>query len=348
MENSRKNLLMRNFSRDDLCLRAAWHKPLMLKGGAEMRMKMQTIHFRESYKDLSVNIDENSPEIRFMRCIGGGGCDAADYFYPVTVYRDTVFLDAPNGRFTGLAEIGRFAAGWLKDFEASKAEVYPVIQTKAGGRSVTEMEVWFHLEEGGIKRVPMTVFADLAAGGKMEGMRIYYFFKFLPGAVAYRPPVFRPGVKKPTEPVLMTGVMRYYYEQLHNFRTGEALENIMDMLTQDCRYGGYRPEEDEPLAVGKEAIRVHYEDICQNVPAKNYIRFETIVDDGMRMAAEWTSVVTREGRKDGRMTFCGCAVYDRDEKETGKLGSIRINDNAGYDFGIDRNAIPEWDNFVDD
>lgn len=310
---------------------------------------MQTIHFKESYQDMTNHIDENMPEIRFLRHISKGQCRVDEYFEEMTVYKDPVYVDAPNGRFTGLKEITQFADRWLADFEAQEAEICPVIQTVGGGRSVTEMEVLFRLKDGGsIKRVPMTVFADMAPGNKMEGMRIYYFFKFPPGATAYRSPVFRPGVMKPAEPVLMTGVMRYYYEQLHNYRREEALENIMGMLTDDCRYGGYRPHEDEPLAVGKEAIRVHYEDICSNVPHNNYIRFETIVDDGMRMAAEWTSVVTREGRAAGKMTFCGCAIYDRDEKDGARIRSIRINDNAGYDFGVDLNGIPEWDNFVDD
>lgn len=309
---------------------------------------MKTVHFMESYRDMTRDIDENAPEIRFMRHICHGGHAAEEYFNPMTVYRDPVYIDAPNGRFTGLEEIGRFAEKWLADFKAVSAEVYPVIQTVSGGRSVTEMEVHFQLEAGGeAERVPMTVFADMAGPNKMEGMRIYYFYQFLPGAVAYRPPVFRPNVMKPTEPALMTGVMRYYYEQLHNFRREEALKNIMGMLTEDCRYGGYRPDEEEPLAVGKEKIRVHYEDICSSVPHLNYIRFETIIDDGKRMAAEWTSVVTRAGSAAGRMTFCGCAIYDRDEKDPAKLSSIRINDNAGYDFGIDLNAIPAWDNFVE-
>ncbi len=309
---------------------------------------MRTVHFRESYQDLTKDINENAPEIRFMRHICKGGHLVEEYFNVVTVYRNPVYIDAPNGRFTGSEEIRRFARKWLTDFRALSAEVYPVIQTVAGGRSVTEMEVHFRLKDNGeTERVPMTVFADLAAGNKMEGMRIYYFYQFLPEAVAYRTPVFRPGVMKPAEPALMTGVMRYYYEQLHNFRREEALENILGMLTEDCRYGGYRPDEEEPLAVGKERIKVHYEDICSTVPHLNYIRFETIVDDGKRMAAEWTSVVTRAGSVAGRMTFCGCAVYDRDEREPGKLSSIRINDNAGYDFGIDLNSIPAWDNFVE-
>ena len=309
---------------------------------------MKTVHFKESYQDMTRNIDENAPEIRFMRHICKGGHSVEKYFNTITVYRDPVYIDTPNGRFVGMGEIAGFAKKWLADFKAVSAEVYPVIQTVAGGRSVTEMEIHFHLEKGEeTERVPITVFADFAGLNKMEGLRIYYFYQFLPGAVAYRPPVFRPNVMKPAEPALMTGVMRYYYEQLHNFRKDEALENIMDMMTEDCRYGGYRPDEEEPLAVGKDKIRRHYEDICSAVPHLNYIRFETIVDDGKRMAAEWTSIVTRAGSTAGRMTFCGCAVYDRDEKNPGKLSSIRINDNAGYDFGIDLNAIPTWDNFAE-
>lgn len=307
---------------------------------------MFTVHFQETYHGIS-ELNENSPEILFMKQIAAGKTDVENYFNPTTIYRDIVYLDAPNGRFEGIEEIKRFAGKWLSDFHAVKAEVHPVIQTVANGRSVTEMEVWFTSgEDGEILRVPMTVFADLAPYNKMEGMRIYYFYKFLPDAVAYRTPVFRPNVMKPTEPVLMTGVMRYYYEQLHNFRTSEAVASILEMITEDCRYGGYRPDEEEPIAFGKEQIRIHYKDICSYIPSKAYIRFETITDDGKRMAVEWTAVITREGRAEGRMSFCGCAVYDRDN--TGKLSSIRINDNAGYDFGIDLNSIPVWNNFVEE
>ena len=309
-------------------------------------MEAQTVSFLENYKHLSHGIDENAPEVRFMKYIGKGGREVETFFNETTIYRDTVYLDAPNGRFESLKGISKFAQTWLDDFEALEAEVHPVIQTIANGRSVTEMEVWFQLKDGsGIRRVPMTVFADLAPYNKMEGMRIYYFFKFLPGAVAYRIPVFKPRIMKPTEPVLMTGVMRYYYEQLHNYRK-EALDNIMEMLSDDCIYGGYRPQEDEPIARGKAEIRKHYEGICREVPHLNYVRFETIVDDGSRMAVEWTSIVTQKGRVDGRTSFCGCAIYDR--SADGKLSSIRINDNAGYDPGIDVNSINDWNNYIDE
>ena len=39
----------------------------------------------------------------------------------------------------------------------------------------------------------------------------------------------------------MTGVVRYYYEQLHNFKSDEALANILQMSSDDIVYGGYRP-----------------------------------------------------------------------------------------------------------
>lgn len=307
---------------------------------------MQTVRFIEDYSHIKQSVDCNSPEIRFMKHICEGGCTVENYFNEVTLYRAYVFLDSPNGRFEKLNGIRVFAQKWLSDFNAEKGEVHPVVQTVANGRSVTELEIWFRLKDSfETKRVPMTIFADLAPQNKMEGMRIYYFFKFLPGAIPYRVPVYKPRIMKPTETVLMSGVMRYYYEQLHNFRA-EALDNIMDMLTDDCIYGGYRPYEDEPTAKGKNQIRPHYEEICSSVPHLNYIRFETIVDDGVRMAAEWTSIVTSKGRAAGRTSFCGCAVYDRDVN--GKISSIRINDNAGYDPGIDLNSINAWDNFIDD
>jgi hypothetical protein len=177
-------------------------------------------------------------------------------------------------------------------------------------------------------------------------MRIYFFFKFLDGAVAYRKPIYRPRFMSWCEPPLLTGVVRYYYEQLHNFREAEALENIVNMCTDDVLYGGYRPDEEEPLYQGKEDLRRVYEGICANSPHKTYVRFETISDDGVICAVEWTGVVRAAGLASGIPSICGCAMYERDED--GRLASIRINDNAGYDLGFDINLIPSSDTFVDD
>lgn len=304
-----------------------------------------TVHFMEYHSRKERKIDENMPELRFMKAICQGSGTAEEYFNEYTVYRKQVFIDVPKwGRCEGSKEIQKFMDNWLTDFEAVSAEVHPVIQTIANGRSVSEIEVWFTLKDHRIKRVPMSIFADLAPCGKMEGLRIYYYFKFLPGGIAYRKPIFRPNVMKPAEPALMTDVMRYYYEQLHNFRE-EALDNILNMCTDDCIYGGYRPDEEEAITDDKETIRKHYTAICTLIPHLEYIRFETITDDGVMVATEWTSVIRPEGLKFGLVSVAGCAIYERDGN--GKLSSIRINDNTGYDQGIDLNVVPASDLYVD-
>ena len=307
--------------------------------------EMYTVKFKETYSNGQRPINEESPEIVFMREACKGSVRASDYFDDYTVYRQKVFLDSPNGRFEGVAGIQDFADRWLDDFEATGATVYPVIQTVANGRSVTEMEVWFELSGGGVKRVPMVVFADLVNASRMEGMRIYFFFKFLKNCIAYRKPIFRPGRNHWCEPVLMTGVMRYYYEQLHNFRTEEAVENIVAMCSEGIYYGGYRPEEEEPLYQGRDAVRNIYADICTKCPGDQYVRFETFTDDNLNMAVEWTTVVRQSALAKGYVSFGGCAMYGRDDE--GLLSSIRICDNFGYEMGIDLNSVPASEIFVD-
>lgn len=307
---------------------------------------MFTVKFMDVFaKTAERRIDETSPEIRFMQAICSGDAKAEDFFNETAVYGQQVFLDAPNGRFHGVKEIQRFCDTWLSDFKAAEATVYPVVQTVAGGKAVCEMEIWFSLQNGGVQRVPMTVFADLASSTMMEGMRVYFFFKFMEGCPVYRRPIFRPTRNKWADPWLMNGVMRFYYEQLHNFRTEEALENIVDMCSDDITYGGYRPEEEEPLFTGKDAIRKVYSDTLKNCPHNNYVRFETFTDNGLTLAVEWTIVVRQSALKDGFVSFAGCAMYERDDE--GKLCSIRINDNAGYDYGMDLNSIPSHDMFID-
>jgi hypothetical protein len=307
--------------------------------------KMYTVTFKDEYSKKERKIDHNSPEIRFMKSICGPETNAGDFFNETTSYKKQVFLDAPNGHFDGVNGINEFAGKWLADFEATHAEVYPVIQTVANGRAVTEMEVWFYSGSRIINKVPMAVFADLIGRGRMEGMRIYYFFKFLKGAIAYRKPIYRPRFNNWCEPGLLTGSVRYYYEQLHNFRKDEALNNIVDMSSNDILYGGYRPAEEEPLFKGKGELRKVYEGICANCPHKTYVRFETIADDGVNCATEWTIVVTKKGLAEGDVSFAGCAIYERDEE--GRLCSIRICDNAGYDMGLDLNSIPASDIYVE-
>lgn len=94
---------------------------------------METIRFMEEYSDPKNQINKKAPEIRFMERICKSGTDVENYFVEKTIYRDIVYLDAPNGRYEGLLNIKAFAGKWLKDFQASEGEVHPVIQTVANG-----------------------------------------------------------------------------------------------------------------------------------------------------------------------------------------------------------------------
>jgi hypothetical protein len=306
---------------------------------------MLTVHFKDEYSKNNYRVDPNTLDLQFLRGVCAGEGDAKKYFNELTLCKKPVFLDAPNGRFEGTAGIDRFAKNWLKDFGATKAEIHPVIQTIAGGHICNELEVHFHIAGGGVSKVPMTVFSDPIGEDKLEGMRIYFFYQFLPGSIPYRRPIFRPVVNGWTSPAVMSGVVRYYYEQLHNYRSAEAVDNIVAMCVDDVRYGGYRPDEAEPLFIGKEALRKVYDGTMVNVPWNNYVRFETFCDDGITCCVEWTTIVRKTALKDGFFNFAGCAMYER--ARDGRLYSIRINDNAGYEPGIDRNTIPDSDWFID-
>ena len=128
-------------------------------------------------------INSNSPEIRFLEHISSGGQDVESFFLPKTSSGRDIAVYAPNGEFVGIDAVRVFAKQWLLYPGAEKATIHPVIQTVAGGRSVTEMEVWFTLADGSVYKVPMAVFADLAPDNKLWGLRIYYFFN---GSQAHR------------------------------------------------------------------------------------------------------------------------------------------------------------------
>jgi hypothetical protein len=302
--------------------------------------------FREVYSKNNYRIDEYSLDLQFLQDVGAGKTTAEKYFNETTSYRQRVFLDSPTGRFEGINAINEFAKNFVREFEAVKAEIYPVIQTIAAGRICTEMEIWFYQTDGQINKVPTTVFSDPVGMDKLEGMRIYFFYQYLKGSVAYRRPIYRPRDTKPATPWIMTGVVRFYYEQLHNWRTEEAINNIVEMCTNDVMYGGYHPEETEPIFIGKKAIREVYEKTMLNVPVNNYVRFETFCDDGVTCCVEWTIIPRKPAIAKGFYCFAGCAMYER--SKDGKLFSIRINDNAGYPPGIDLNSIPLSDWYIDD
>ncbi len=300
---------------------------------------MSIVKFKETYSNKERLINENSPEILFLKNICSDKPDAKLFINEKTLYGSRVFLDAPNGRFSGISEIQTYCENWLSSYEATSAEVHPVIQTTAGGRVVSELEIHFTLKDGSLKRMPMVIIIDLAGYNKIEGIRIYHFYQFLPGAIGYRAPVFKPTVNKRCEYPILTGTVRAYYEAINNPNTAAAVENVMETVSDDIIYGGFRPEEVEPTLFGKDEVRKMYENLCAEWPKFGYIRFETFIDDGITCVVEWTAVLTEEGLRNGFVCFAGCASYERDE--SGKICSIRICDNNGCDLGIDPRMIPE-------
>ncbi len=217
--------------------------------------------------------------------------------------------------------------------------------TIAGGRAVSEVEIHFRAADGSERRVPMAVFGDVAPGGRLEGMRIYFFYQWMPGASAYRKPIFPASDMAPAPFHLLTGVIRRYYEQLHNPDSAAALASFVDMAANDVQYGGYRPQELEPIIIGKVGFAGAYEGLSKRLPAKKYIRFETITDDGVNCLVEWTSIVRLEAALEGIFSQGGMAAYER--AADGSLQSVRICDNVGMEADIDLSTLSLADNYID-
>lgn len=302
--------------------------------------------FFKEYHTLDHETDDQTPELRFMRHVCEGGSDVASFFHETTSSRKDIVIYTPYDKFEGHEAMARFAREFLGKAGAASAEIHPVIQTVASGRSVTEAEVWFDIDEEEPYKVPMNFFADLGHNGKMEGLRIYYFLKWIPGTPAYFEPIFRPAHNEPADPNLLSGVVKFYYEQINNFCKEDQLENIVGMFSENPRIGGYRPEEITPKTIyTKEKVRKKYTTIVENIPKLLYIRFEAITDDGRNCLVEWTSVIRKEGLVLGLVSQAGMAAYERDDK--GKLCSVRICDNFRYDDEIDLSTIKKENNFIE-
>ena len=110
-------------------------------------------------------IDAASPELRFMEAVCAGRAEeAAGFFCGKKLFgREEPAVDAPYGRFTGLAEIRAFAEDFNARFGAELSFLTPVIQTRANGRVVSELVVNF-VVDGEIEEVPMFVVGDLREG----------------------------------------------------------------------------------------------------------------------------------------------------------------------------------------
>ena len=285
-------------------------------------------------------IREDSPELGFMRAVCAGNVDAALAFFRENKLfgGEKCAVDAPYGRFVGLAGVETFARGWLSRFEARAATVVPFIQTIANGRVALEAVVNFEVD-GEINQVPMFVIGDYRTPQTLDELRLYCHYTFVPGLQAYRAPIFPSAHLEAGDPGLLTGAVREYYTALHHSPSVDV-ERILGCMADDCVFGGYEPwGANAHPATTRAELRRAYEHMATYIPRCVGMRYETIIDDGHTCVIEWVHVASREGQERlGRLTMSGIAAYERNAD--GLLCSIRISDYAGCEGTIDWSRLP--------
>ncbi|MGI6189160.1 MAG: hypothetical protein GX041_03320 [Clostridiales bacterium] len=283
----------------------------------------------------------NSPELKFVNALCSGLVDeAVGYFREKKLFGNhPPVVDAPYGRFEGLSEIRKFAEGWLDTFNAQSASVLPVVQTRANGRSVSEVVINF-VVDGQINQVPMFVVGDLRTPDTLDEVRMYCHFTYVPGLTAYRKPIFTPAHLEMGDPALLSGAVREYYEALHHVPSVDV-DRIMGSIGKDCIFGGYEPIKDvqHDLDSYKKDIRSKFEHMKTYIPSCVGMRYERITDDNVTCVIEWVHIVSEKGQKElARISLSGISAYERGED--GLLCAIRICDYANYERTIDWTKTP--------
>jgi len=285
------------------------------------------------YKEPQAGIIEDSPELKMMQYIADGNADAAAALFNEHKQFSTALpvVDTPYGRFEGKEKILEFAKGFVKRFNADGLSIIPMFQTRAGGRSVTEIVLNFELE-GVIDQVPMFVVSDLGARGTLEEARLYCHATFVPDLTPYRAPLFHSAHLEMGDPGLLTGAMKEYYTALHHMPSVDV-DRILACMHPDCIFGGYAVDNGNH-PTDPETNRRIYEGMATYIPSKVGMRYETLIDDGVTGVIEWVHVISDKGREDlGRIAMSGVSSYMRGED--GRLISIRISDYAGMEKYID-------------
>ena len=282
----------------------------------------------------------NSPELLFLQAVCSGLYDdAVSLFREKKMFGDALpVVDSPYGRYTGLCEIREFAQNWLGTFNASTASVVPVIQTRANGRSVSEVVVNF-VVDGEIEQVPMFVVGDLRTADSLEEIRIYCYYKYVPGLTPYRRPMFESSHKEAGDPELLSGAVKEYYTALHQMPNADV-DRILGVMGKNCVFGGYGfLEGTEQEAATPEELRAQFEHISSYMPSCVAIRFEKITDDNKTCVIEWVHVISEKGQKElSRIGMSGIAAYERDDE--GLICAFRICDYAFQEPFIDWSKVP--------
>lgn len=292
------------------------------------------------YKGPQHPIDESYAELRLIRAACEGDEDAAvALFFEKKLFGNTpCVIDTPYRRFEGLEGVREFVRTWLSTFHADEGKVIPVVQTRANGRSVTELQIDFTVN-GEIEQVPMFVVADLRTQDTLDEVRIYCHCSFVPGLQAYRKPLFKSAHLEMGDPGLLTGAVREYYEALHHVPALDV-DRILACMGEGCKFGGYEPEDpDHKPAETPEELRAKFEYMAGYIPRCVGMRYETIIDDGRTCVIEWVHIVSRAGQEErARIAISGVSAYERGDD--GLLCSIRICDYAGLERTIDWTKTP--------
>lgn len=292
------------------------------------------------YKGPQHVIEKTHQELRLIQaaCVGDEEAAAALFREQKLFGGAPCVVDTPYRRYTGLEGIRAFVREFLPRFEATDAQVIPVMQTRANGRSVTELEVRFQTAQGE-HQVPFFAVADLRTRDTLDEVRLYTHCSFVPHLQAYRAPLFRPTHLEKGETGLLTGAVREYYDALHTLPAADV-DRLLGSMEESCLFGGYEPDEPghEP-ALTRDAVREKYRRMALYIPRCVGIRYETLIDDGRTCVIEWVHVVSRAGQEErNRIAMSGIAAYERGE--SGLLCSIRISDYAGLEGTIDWSRMP--------
>lgn len=292
------------------------------------------------YLDKGHPIDESYQELKLLRAAITGDEDAAlALFCEKKLFGGApCAIDTPWKRYEGLDGVRAFVREFLETFQAQSGELIPVIQTRANGRSVTEMQFNF-VVDGMINQVPMFVVADLRNARQLDEVRMYTHATYVPGLQAYRKPMFPSRHMEAGEFGLMTGAVREYYEGLHALPCVDV-DRIMNCMADDCLFGGYDiDDENHTPAFDKTEMRIKYQNMATYIPRCVGMRYETLIDDGRNCVIEWVHVVSRAGREErGRIAMSGIAAYERNDE--GLLCAVRISDYAYMEPTIDWSKVP--------
>ena len=286
-------------------------------------------------------IHHGSPELQLMEaaCRGDGEAAAALFEENQQFHRISA-VDTPQGRYEGRAAIRAYAESFLRDYQADSARLEVSTQVRAAGRSADEITIHFTREDGDLS-IPMVLIGDLRPGGKLDEVRLYHFWDWVPGFSAYRRIIYPAEHMTPAPFSMMTGSLSEYFRILHTDAPIEdRIPGICGVATEDVLYGGYRPDWVEPLSFGRENYSKHYYFIFADAPKHYRVRAEAITDDGLIAFVEWTLVVPEEGYEYGRVSQSGVAVYERDP-DSGLLCGVRICDNVGEEDHILPEDLPE-------